>query len=158
MNLYEKILKSFNKNHIEYLIVGGFAVNLYGIDRTTKDLDIWIHTTEENFKKLIKSFTELGYSNKGIKEAIHRLKNNEVIMIPDDENLLKVDIISLFSGFLKFDVCAKRKVSMNIGEIMIPVISIKDLIEVKKNTGREQDILDAKLLEKLAKELNNGKG
>jgi predicted nucleotidyltransferase len=52
MTFYEKILKSFNENNVEYLIVGGIAVTLYGADRTTKDLDIWVRTSDGNIENL----------------------------------------------------------------------------------------------------------
>lgn len=156
MSLYEKILQSFSSNKVEYLIVGGFAVNLYGIDRTTKDLDLWINTSDVNLIKLKESFIQLEYSKDGVDEAINRLKNKEVIMIPDDEDLLRIDIISMFSGFLSFDECYARSVKRDIGDIPIRVINLNDLITAKRNTGREQDLLDAKMLEQLRNNSDKG--
>jgi|GEM_PF-2350057 len=38
----------------KYLVVGGYAVNVYGFLRGTVDLDIWISNGEENLDKIKK--------------------------------------------------------------------------------------------------------
>lgn len=40
MNIYAEIFKAFNDAKIAYLIIGGVAVNLYGYNRFTGDIDI----------------------------------------------------------------------------------------------------------------------
>ena len=39
---YEKIFRQFKLEDIHYLVVGGIAVNLYGVPRATQDLDLMI--------------------------------------------------------------------------------------------------------------------
>ena len=52
MDIYDEgiveLWRSFEKNHLLYIMVGGFAVNLHGFNRTTGDLDIWIKDSPEN--------------------------------------------------------------------------------------------------------------
>src|SRR3989344_6161375 len=52
--LYERILNELHRHKIKYLVVGGLAVNLYGYDRITGDLDIILLMTDANVKKFIK--------------------------------------------------------------------------------------------------------
>jgi hypothetical protein len=42
------IWRTFAKNNLKYIMVGGFAVNLHGFNRTTGHIDIWIKDDEEN--------------------------------------------------------------------------------------------------------------
>lgn len=59
MNMYEEILQAFSHHKVEYLIVGGIAVTLHGVDRTTKDLDIWINMSRiiwYEWRKLLKNW------------------------------------------------------------------------------------------------------
>jgi hypothetical protein len=49
---FENLLRLFNANSVEYLIVGGYAVMLYTEPRYTKDLDIWIAATSANATKV----------------------------------------------------------------------------------------------------------
>lgn len=61
MNLFEKIFRQFNKERIQYLVVGGVAVNLHGYLRFTGDLDILLLLEEKNIKKLDKLMKKLKY-------------------------------------------------------------------------------------------------
>jgi hypothetical protein len=57
---FEDLLKLFNANRVEYLIVGGYAVMLYTEPRYTKDLDIWIAATSENAAKVYAALAAFG--------------------------------------------------------------------------------------------------
>ena len=39
---FKEFLKSFNSNGVEYLLIGGYAVGIYGHIRATNDLDVWV--------------------------------------------------------------------------------------------------------------------
>ena len=154
MTFYETILKSFNSNNVEYLIVGGIAVTLHGVDRTTKDLDIWVKNTAENLDKIKLAFLELGYKDENVLEAIERISMGETIIIPDvKENLLRVDVMGLFSSFINFDNAYNAKVEMRLGDIISSVISMEHLIDSKIHSGRDKDLLDAKNLKELREKL-----
>jgi hypothetical protein len=47
------LLETFEQFNVNYLIVGGFAVNRYGYNRTTGDLDIYLKDTKDNRQNLI---------------------------------------------------------------------------------------------------------
>ncbi|MBW2182149.1 MAG: hypothetical protein JRG81_17535, partial [Deltaproteobacteria bacterium] len=49
---------------------------------------------------------------------------------------------------VEFDEADEEKVMLEVEDLKLPVISVKMLIKNKKATGREKDLLDAKLLEK----------
>lgn len=40
MRIFKKLFSQLNANHVRYLVAGGVAVNLYGIERATADIDI----------------------------------------------------------------------------------------------------------------------
>jgi hypothetical protein len=42
------VLRAFARDGVEYVLVGGVAVNIHGIVRTTEDIDFFIRPTEEN--------------------------------------------------------------------------------------------------------------
>jgi hypothetical protein len=65
MVVYDKDLLDFwislINNNVEFLMVGGFAVNMHGYTRATKDVDIWIKDNLQNRINLGKSLAYLGY-------------------------------------------------------------------------------------------------
>lgn len=49
---FRELLELLNKNEVEYLIVGGYAVIAHGYPRLTIDIDVWVKPSKENSKKL----------------------------------------------------------------------------------------------------------
>lgn len=102
-----------------------------------------------------KAFKELGFSDEGIKEGITRLQRGETIILPDKQNLLKIDIMGFYSSYVTFKEAYKTRVIMDIGDIKVSVLSLDQLIETKIKSGREQDVLDAKNLAKIREKKKN---
>ena len=53
--LDEELLKfwqSLNNNNVQYILVGGFAVNMHGYSRATNDIDIWLKDDVNNRRNL----------------------------------------------------------------------------------------------------------
>ena len=160
---YEKLFSALNKKKVKYAVVGGIAVNLYGIERATHDLDLLLAMDEENLLKTILVFKKLGYrpkvpvrledfANKQIREKWIKEKNMIVFSYIDFKNpYILIDIV--ISSFLKFEDAAKN---INIltardKKIKVPVISIDDLIKMKKQARRARDISDIEMLKKAKK-------
>src|SRR6266478_2191315 len=49
---FKEFLKLLNSNSVEYLLIGGYAVGIYGHVRATNDLDIWVNISPENAAKI----------------------------------------------------------------------------------------------------------
>lgn len=142
MNVFERIFKALNKAKIEYLVVGGVAVNLYGYPRFTGDLDILVVLDEENLVKIDNTMRKLGYSER-LPVSILSLKDNALVkkwlkeknlkaytFNPPANNFLQIDII--IEESLKFASFKKSKVIKKFGTTAIPVVSVEDLITMKK--------------------------
>jgi hypothetical protein len=44
--------KALQENSVQYILVGGYAINLHDYQRFTGDLDIWIKDSLENRQQL----------------------------------------------------------------------------------------------------------
>lgn len=51
LEFYLKVIDSFNKNQVDYMLVGGYAVNFHGYIRATGDLDLWVDTRKKTLRK-----------------------------------------------------------------------------------------------------------
>lgn len=58
---YEDVFRALNRRGVRYLIVGGVAVNLLGVPRMTKDLDLMLDLDDANLKLFVSAAKELGY-------------------------------------------------------------------------------------------------
>jgi len=49
---FQDFIEALNKSEVEYILVGGYAVILYGYIRSTADMDVWVNKTSANYQKL----------------------------------------------------------------------------------------------------------
>ena len=57
---FRELLLEFNAASVEYLVVGAYALAVYGHVRATKELDVWIKPDSENADKVIAALTSFG--------------------------------------------------------------------------------------------------
>jgi hypothetical protein len=50
-NDFKELLELFNKNKVEYLIVGGYALAFHGAPRFTGDIDLFVGPVHENAER-----------------------------------------------------------------------------------------------------------
>lgn len=161
MNQFEKIFHALQEANIQYLVVGGVAVSLYGYVRTTADLDLIMALEPENIRKMDTLMKSLGYEPRApisleeLKnaETIHRLieeKDMKAYTFTNRNSLFSIDILTEDS--LSFPKLEKNKYLIKIDDnLSVPVISIDDLIAMKKKIGRPSDLSDIQALESLKK-------
>ena len=68
-----------NKNNVQYLVAGGVAVNLYGIERATSDIDLVVYLESENLGRFIDVMKGLALNLKfrfGLKNLLMQKKEN----------------------------------------------------------------------------------
>jgi hypothetical protein len=58
---FREFLRLLNSSDVEYLVIGGYAVNYYGFSRATADLDIWIAASPENAERLARVVRQFGF-------------------------------------------------------------------------------------------------
>lgn len=146
-DFYYRILKTFQKHRLLYLIVGGYATNFHGVIRSTIDLDLWVDKKENNLKNLYNSFLNLDYSKESCHNAVEAFRNEHKIKIPLKDNL--VEIVDDFICKMNFDEVYENRVESNINDLRFKVISLEDLITMKSKSNRYRDLSDVEELSKL---------
>lgn len=68
---YEDLLREFVRGDVEFLLIGGWAVAVYGHGRATDDLDVFVRATPDNAKKVFAALEHFGapLSGHGVTEA-----------------------------------------------------------------------------------------
>ncbi len=145
---FEEILSVFAAYEVEFIVVGGYAVNFYGYDRTTSDLDIWINPIEENKAKLTKALTELGYLAAG-ESQVNDLDFSVPSCFSLGDGKYKVDVFSHMVAVRYADASKEKVPFQTEGNRTIYFISLKDLVANKNKTGRLKDLADVDVLLKI---------
>ena len=58
---FEELLRLLEEHHVEYMIVGGYAVAYHGHPRFTKDIDVFFRRSEDNAKRLREALLVFGF-------------------------------------------------------------------------------------------------
>jgi len=157
MDIFDEELLNFwkhlNQCNVNYIMVGGVATNLNGYQRTTDDIDVWIHDTPENRENLRKAFRESGMGD------YYMLKTMQIIPGWTDfqlNNGLRVDLMLGMKGLEDhtFNECLEMASIAEIEDTNVPFLHINHLIANKKAVNRPKDQIDVIYLEKIKKYLD----
>ncbi|MGO4904903.1 nucleotidyl transferase AbiEii/AbiGii toxin family protein [Flavobacterium sp. W20_MBD1_R3] len=141
-----------NKHNVRMLMVGGGAVNFHGYQRHSADVDFWIETTDENFKKLVAVFNEMGYEIDDFPENVKKQEQNiSVKFSPVD---LDLELITKFSVNKTFAEAFESSEEVQVNDNLFlkwNVLSLEDLITSKIKANRPKDLLDIQQLREINK-------
>jgi len=159
--LYEQILRELDAQEVKYLVIGGIAVNFHGVERITGDLDILISFEEDNLKKFVSAIRSVGwiprlpvsledFCNPANRKRWQQEKGMKVFPIFNPKKPLEhIDVMT--ENYIDFTKAYQDRKLMMAREITISVISIPDLIKLKKIAGRKRDKLDILGLKQISK-------
>lgn len=145
------LCKVFNEEKVEYVIIGGFAVILYGFPRFTEDIDIMIMPSEANLKKIQRALYKL-FNDSSFEE----IKRDDLIKYSviryGTESGFYVDFIAKIGDLIGYNEVSENKETIEIESIKVPLCNLKTLIYMKEESFREKDKMDVIFLkEKLKK-------
>ena len=148
MNFLEEVedfFKLLNRNGVQYLIIGGVAVNIHGYTRATGDLDIWYNPTSQNFSKLLKTIQVYGFDTAEIEEVAFDPKKG-FIRIPFDS--FYIELLSIIDGKMPFEEAYEQAFDFHIKSTAVKVIGYDALIQNKLMSRRAKDLEDITQLER----------
>ena len=153
---FQTIFKELNKLGIDYLVVGGLAVNFHGVPRMTYDIDLMVLLEPENILKLVTKLTQWGYRPKipvDPKDLADETKRNSWIhekgmkaLIFNSETLPIGEIDLVIDSPIPYEELKDRAIRVELQDEKIPTVSIHDLIELELRAGRKQDLADVEHL------------
>ncbi len=144
------LLQTFQKHTVDYLIVGGFAVNRYGYNRSTGDLDIYLKDTLKNRKNLVEALDEMGYGRYDMLLETPIIAGYCEILMHDG---MYADLMTDIPGLdkKKYNEYLAMATVDNINGINAYFLHYNHLLENKIATNRNKDKLDVEELEKINK-------
>ena len=142
---YRDMIECLQREGVEFMLVGGYAVALHGWPRMTFDIAFWLLANSENAAAVMRALKSFGAPLMDLKEEdFHR--PGMVFQIGTAPQ--RIDILSAVSGLSYADAQA-RAVAMTVDGLTLKVISLDDLIVNKRASGRPKDIADAMTLERM---------
>ena len=156
----KKLLKVLLENDLDFVLIGGFAAVVHGSTLVTQDLDICTSMSIENIEKMrsiLKDYNPIHRMNR--KAALSFLDHPKSLEglnnIYLDTDLGVLDILSSTEPAGDFETIKNNSIQVNIYGHKCNVISIVDLIKVKKHMKRPKDL---QAVEELMRIKNNELG
>lgn len=141
---WKEFLLLLNSHGVDYLVVGAHARGLYGIPRYTRDIDIFLRSSQANASKMELVLRDFGFSAPGIK-AEDFLAPGRVVQLGVEP--YRIDLLTTISG-VEFEDAWSDRVSGELGGVPVTFISVRAFRKNKLAAGRPKDLADlADLLE-----------
>jgi predicted nucleotidyltransferase len=144
---FTDLLIELCEKQAEFLLVGGWAVILYGHVRATDDMDIFVRATDVNSKRVFAALESFGAPLQA--HAVtpgHFAKEGEAYRFGIAP--LKVEVLTKISG-VSFEEALRDSKTFELEGYRIPYIGKSALISNKKSAGRHKDLADVEELERL---------
>lgn len=142
---FRDLLVELSRAGAEFVIVGGYAVSAWGHLRTTKDIDVLIHATPANARRVYTALARFG-------APLHDLTVADLeapgtffqIGLPPR----RIDIISSLPA-ITWEEAMDGAQHLKFDDVSMPVIGLAALLKNKRAVGRPEDKRDVRELEKI---------
>lgn len=134
-----------DEQHVDFVLVGAYALGLHGVVRATGDLDILYRRSRANVRRLLAAMQEFG--------APAEVIDQQALLTPDivtqfGQPPFRIDLINAIDG-VTFAEVWKGAVAVAIARHRVRVIGIDELKKNKRATGRKKDKDDLRRLDSL---------
>ena len=156
---YVDLFRRLEEAGVRYLVVGGIAVNLHGVNRLTHDVDLMLALDPENLRRFVsvaKAYSFEPVVPVQVEDLADPAKVRDWIdnkhmlafgLRPRDPVEPTVDI--LVNPPVEFEAAYARRVVAEVAGQKISIASIADIIAMKTGTGRAKDQDDVAMLKRM---------
>lgn len=144
---FDQLLRRLTEAGVEFVLIGGLAVNAWGVVRGTKDVDIVVAPDLENLKRVagvavaVHGHIQTGESFLSTPPSIAaRLASGERAAI--ETELGQLDVVQGLDGVPTYDALRVRATEADVLGIKVLICSVEDLKAMKQAAGRTRDQAD----------------
>jgi hypothetical protein len=131
-----RLIQSLEQKRVEYLLIGGQASILYGAATFSEDIDIWLRPGPRNVIRLLEALA-------ACRARVHRLTpplspqharagHGFHFVLPAGSIPTYVDVMVFPPRVTSFAIAARRARRLRTSVGVIPVVSIEDLVALKR--------------------------
>lgn len=145
---HKNLLADLLESGVQFLLIGGYAVNYHGYPRYTMDMDLWLKPAHDNRERFVTFLQKQDFSRESI-DRVRELDFNIAQSFHLGEQETRIDFLTKISGSVEFNEAYSRCAKLSFGDITIPVIQYEDLILNKMGSNRPKDQADIDELQKI---------
>jgi DNA repair exonuclease SbcCD nuclease subunit len=141
-----KVLKALEEHEVDYVLIGGVAVILHGMQRLTLDIDVFVKIVPENIDKLRKALRSL-FDDLAIEEITPSELNEYSVIRYGTPSGFYIDIMAQLGEVATYDNLEYEIIDYQ--GIKIRIATPETLYRLKRNTLRDKDKIDVLFLQEL---------
>ena len=146
---FQEMLSLLIKRHVNFMLIGGYAVIHYGYARTTADMDIWLEPDNENKNRFISALRDFEIEEDDLEKiAEHDFTQAQVFFFGQKPR--RIDFLTKING-VTYKEAATEINHFPLGNMEVPVIQFDHLILSKISNDRPQDKADVEKLQEIAR-------
>jgi hypothetical protein len=147
----DEILVALADRGVDFVVIGGVAVQAHGYIRGTHDVDIVVQPRTLNLSRLSEALADLEAELRtpGTLRLSdpHQLRNAPLIPVITRAGPLDVvNVEHVAGGPRSYDALRDAAIEVPLRGRVIPVAGLSDLIRMKRAAGRQQDLMDIEAL------------
>lgn len=153
---FTSVLLALARTRVRFVIAGGLAMLLHGVDRLTADIDVAIDLNFEAAREAIELLLALGYRPMAPVDALEladpevrrrwQVERNMAVFSFWDPTHSRPTVDVLLDPPVPFERLWTEAIEMNLGGASVRVASREHLIEMKTASARPQDLADIQRL------------
>ena len=147
------IFATLNAAQVQYLVVGGIAVVLYGVQRTTGDVDLCVRLTTNNLERLADALQRLGFVPRvpvpitGLADAKTRQrwtreKSMKVYSFIEPYGTPPRNVDVMVNPVKNFEALYRKRNVVTLRRVAVPLMPVNELARMKRRARRPQDLQD----------------
>ena len=152
MTSLERVCRALDDADVDYAIVGGQAMTLHGVVGGTVEVEVVLRWSSLMLERAEKALLGIGLASQLPLTAADVFEHREDYIA--NRNLLawsfydpgapicQVDVV------IAYDLAGKRTERIDLDAATACVLSVRDLIDMKRRSGRPQDLADVEALRK----------
>lgn len=161
-SLLEDFAAKLLAHGVEFIVIGGQAENLHGSPRVTYDVDLCYRRTPENLARLAGALTELKVRLRGAPPDLpFRLDARSLAAGTNftfAADMGDLDLLGYVEPLGGYDEVAAHATTIRVGGMDLRVISLDDLLRIKRHIKRPKDRESLHHLEAIKRQRERGGG
>ncbi len=149
----QQALAAFARYDVEFIIVGGVAMNLHGSAHVTFDLDICYDRRRTNLKRIVAALAPYHPRLRGLPESLPFVWDEQTLQSGTNFTLTTdlgdIDLLGEIAGVGSYAHAFAASVAVPLYGIECRMLTLDSLIAAKRAAGRTKDLLVLPELEAL---------
>ncbi len=139
------LLEELVSAEVDFILIGGVAMVLHGSAHMTEDIDLYYRRSADNYERLVLALKEYHPRLRGAPDDLPfqwdplTIRHGQNFTLITD--LGAVDLLSDIGQGVSYSELAGRAEAKLCEGVAVQVVSLEDLIELKKLAGRPKDRL-----------------